>query len=288
MPNVLITGCSSGFGRLAAVDLARRGDRVFATVRRPDAGRELAELAESEKLPLSVHQLDVTDAQAVERVVSEVAALDHIDVLINNAGMALRGPVEAVADDELSHQFDTNVFGVVRMVRAVVPLMRRRGSGTIVNLSSIAGLVGAPFEGAYAASKHAVEGLTETLRFELASAGIHVLLIEPGAYETDFSANMAEARAFDGGHPLRAAYEQFSEALASGLHAEGRADAREVVEALLDAVDHPDGPFRRLVGRDAEMIGTAKREHSFEEFAAAIQSSLNVDPASLAAAGDAR
>jgi len=146
--NVLITGCSSGFGALTAFALARRGDRVFATVRRPDAERAPRERADAEGLELSVHLLDVTDADAVERSVAQVAELGDIDVLVNNAGFAFRGPVESLADDEMLRQFDANVFGVVRMVRAVVPIMRVQGSGLIINLSSIAGLVGIPFEGA--------------------------------------------------------------------------------------------------------------------------------------------
>ena len=276
MSNILITGCSSGFGELTALALARRGDRVFATVRRPDAERALRGRSEAEKLELSVHLLDVTDANAVERTVAEVADLGPVDVLVNNAGFAFRGPVESLADDEMLRQFDTNVFGVVRMVRAVVPSMRARGRGTIINLSSVTGLVGVPFEGAYAASKHAVEGLSEALRFELADAGISVMLIEPGAYETGFVPNTAEARAFTPEHPGRPAYERFAQALQDGVHAAGRANPQEVVDAILDAVDHPDGPFRRTVGHDAELVARLKREGSFEEFEAGIQSTMGI------------
>ncbi len=284
MPNVLITGCSSGFGELTALALARRGDRVYATVRRPDAAAHLVKLAAEEGLALSVHQLDVTDASSVERAVAEVTAEGSgIDVLINNAGMLVRGPVETLADEELTRQFNTNVFGVVRMVRAVVPLMRAQGSGTIINLSSVAGLVGVPFEGAYAASKHALEGLSEALRFELAGAGIRVLIIEPGAYETAFTANATEARAFDAEHPQRATYDAFGAALDGTLHAGGRADPGEVTEAILDAIDHPDGPFRRLVGSDAKLICDLKRENSFEDFESAIQSTLGIDPSLMSA-----
>lgn len=276
MPNVLITGCSTGFGELTALALARRGDRVFATVRRPDAEGALQERADAERLELSVHLLDVTDADAVERTVAQVTDLGHIDVLVNNAGFAFRGPIESLADDELLRQFDTNVFGVVRMVRAVVPAMRAQGHGSIINLSSIAGLVGVPFEGAYSASKHALEALSETLRFELADAGISVMLIEPGAYETGFVPNIAEARAFTPEHPGRPAYERFAQALQDGVHAAGRANPQEVVDAILDAVDHPDGPFRRLVGRDAELVARLKREGSFEDFEAGIQSTMGI------------
>ncbi len=141
MSTILITGASSGFGQLTAVALARRGDRVFATMRNLNKAEALTDAVRAEDLALSVHQLDITDPVSVTRAVAEISeATDRIDVLINNAGVGLRGPVETLADDELHAQLDTNVLGAVRMIRAVVPIMRQQGAGTIVNLSSMAGL----------------------------------------------------------------------------------------------------------------------------------------------------
>jgi NAD(P)-dependent dehydrogenase (short-subunit alcohol dehydrogenase family) len=281
MPNVLITGCSSGFGRLIALALARRGDRVYATVRRPEAVGALEEAGAG--LPLSVHLLDVTDTASVDRAVAEIAELGPIDVLVNNAGYALRGPVTALHDDEVARQLDTNVIGVLRTVRAVAPQMRERGSGTIVNLSSVAGLMGIPFEGAYSASKHALEGLSETMRFELAAAGIAVVLIEPGAFETDFVDNINESTGFPADHPERAAFERFH-ALLTSVGEEGRADPQAVVDAVLDAIDHPDGPFRRLVGQDAELVSRMKRD-SFADLEAGIGAVLRPPAATDAGPG---
>ncbi|GAA2334551.1 SDR family oxidoreductase [Streptomyces violaceusniger] len=271
MSNVLITGCSSGFGRLIALALARRGDRVFATVRRPETVAGLEGLAEG--LPLSAHLLDVTDAGSIERAVAEVADKGGIDVLVNNAGYALRGPVVSLQDDEVARQFDTNVVGIVRMVRAVVPHMRERGGGTIVNLSSAAGLIGIPFEGAYAASKHAVEGLSETLRFELAADGIAVALIEPGAFDTGFFDNVTESRGFGADHPDRPVFDHYHERMMA-VGGAGRAAPQPVVDAVLEAIDHPDGPFRRLVGDDAELVVRIKRERPFAELEAGMRAAL--------------
>ena len=274
MTNVLITGCSSGFGRLTALALARRGDRVFATVRRPEAVRPLEEAAAG--LPLSVHLLDVTDAGSIERAMAEIVEGGGVDVLVNNAGYSLRGPVASLQDDEVARQFDTNVFGVIRMVRAVVPHLLLRGGGTIVNLSSVTGLIGVPFEGAYSASKHALEGLSETLRFELAAAGITVLLIEPGVFETGFAGNIVESGGFPEDHSDRPASQRF-EALIRSAGGAGPGDPQEVVDAVLEAIDHPDGPFRRLVGQDAGPVIGLRRE-SFETFEAAVRAGLEGVP----------
>jgi len=271
MCNVLITGCSSGFGQLIALALARRGDRVFATVRRPQAVGALEAIAGD--LPLSVHRLDVTDAASVERVVAEILERERIDVLVNNAGYGLRGPVASLQDDEVARQFDTNVLGPIRMVRAVLPSMRERGSGTIVNLSSVAGLIGIPFEGLYAASKHALEGLTEALRFEVAAGGIHVLLVEPGAFETGFVDNLTVSDGFPADHPDRPAFDRFY-ARMMAVGGAGRADPQAVVDAVLDAIDHPDGPFRRLVGQDAELVVGLKRERPFADLEAGMRAAL--------------
>jgi NAD(P)-dependent dehydrogenase (short-subunit alcohol dehydrogenase family) len=276
MIHALITGCSSGFGRLIALALAERGDTVYATVRSAEAAQALERSADG--LQLSTHLLDVTDATAVDRVVSEIAGRGPIDVLINNAGFVTRGPVESLADDELLRQFDTNVFGVVRLVRAVVPPMRDRQRGTIINMSSATGLLGLPFEGAYSASKHAVEGLSEALRFELAGTGITVMLIEPGAYETGLVNNIAESRAFTADHGARPALARFSAFIAANATgAGGRADPKAVVDAALDAVDDPKGPFRRRVGQDAEMAWRVKRESTFEDVEAGIAAILSGD-----------
>src|SRR6266498_3387764 len=168
MSNVLITGCSSGFGLLTAQTFARRGDQILATVRDLSTAGDLKSARDAEHLPISILQLDARDTASVHSAVG--AALDSgpVDVLVNNAGYALRSAVEETDDDELLHQFDTNVFGIVRLVRAVAPAMRAHGSGTIVNVSSVVTSAPLPFGGAYSASKAAVNALSESLHYELA------------------------------------------------------------------------------------------------------------------------
>jgi NAD(P)-dependent dehydrogenase (short-subunit alcohol dehydrogenase family) len=252
MANILITGCSSGFGYLSALDLARRGERVFATMRNLVRGQALTKIAISERLALTTHTLDVTDPMSVRRCVAEVLELGgKIDVLVNNAGYAQRGPIETLSDEEIHRQFDTNVTGIMRMVRTVVPHMRARNAGTIINLSSLSGLTGVPYEGAYSASKHAVEAISQALRFELAATSIRVLLIEPGAFETGFVNNAPVAADFNAAHPLWDEYQRFWSAAAQ-LTGGSRADPQAVVDAIRRAVIDPETPFRQLVGADVE------------------------------------
>ncbi len=186
--SVLITGCSTGFGRLAAEHFARAGAKVFATMRnlpRAEAD-ELRLLALNERLDLQVIEIDVTKDDQVEEGVrlAEAAAGGALDVLINNAGISYGGPVEIQDLEATRHTFDTNVFGPQRMIRAVLPAMREAGSGLIINVSSQLGRVIAPSYGMYSPSKFALEALSEGLAYELVPHGIDVSIIEPGGYPT--------------------------------------------------------------------------------------------------------
>ncbi|GAA5074513.1 NAD(P)-dependent dehydrogenase (short-subunit alcohol dehydrogenase family) [Thermocatellispora tengchongensis] len=272
MKSVLITGCASGFGRLTAMALARRGDRVCATVRDPGTPEavSLAKIAADEGLDLEVRRLDVTDDDSVR---TAVAAAGPIDALVNNAGYVLRGPVTALSDDELRAQFDTNVFGVVRVIRAVAPGMRERGAGTIVNVSSVAALAGAPYEGAYCATKHALDALSEALRFELGPYGVRVVLVAPGSFGTEILAKTRWAAAFGPDHPERPAHDAFWEAYASA-HAGGRGDPQQVADAIVAAIDDPAAEFRRLVGADARFVHDLRRARTQEEFEREIGAAL--------------
>lgn len=273
---ILITGCSSGFGRLAALTLARRGDRVFATLRDLDSpgAKLLREAAETEQLPLTVHRLDVTDPASVAAAVDEMRQDGgRIDVLVNNAGFAYRGPIDALADEELRQQFDTNVIGVARMVRAVLPAMREQGAGTIVNVSSVMGAVTYPFEGAYSASKHALDAMSEAMRFELAPYGIKVFVVAPGVFATSFGANAKLGARFGAEHPLRA---QYDDAVAKFFASFEAGDPAEVVAAIADAIDRPDGPFHRFVGAEAAQVAGLYRQHDYDTFLAGVLSRIGV------------
>jgi len=274
--NVLITGCSSGFGKLAAIEFARRGDRVFASMRDTAKGDALLREAEASGQSVEVVQLDVTDAASVERCVADVTArAGVIDVLVNNAGVGIHGPIEECDDDEIAGIFETNVFGLVRVTRAVAPQMRERRSGTIVNVSSLAGKVSSPFGGVYSASKHAVEALSDALYYELHPFGVRVVVVEPGGFETEFSANRVLARRFGEGSPYAELERRFAER-GSRLPGGGqRASAQVVAEAIVDAA-HAEEPKRRyLVGEDAVAIAGFHKQMSDEDFEKAMRTVLD-------------
>ena len=178
---VLITGATDGLGKAAALLLAERGYCVFAAGRSPQKLAQLGALALEKKLPLEAIELDVCDDSSVQRAVRDVVTkAGAIDVLINNAGVSYMGTLEDLHLEDWRRQFETNVFGVVRVTQAALPHMRERRRGRILMMSSVAGLLSAPVQGAYSSSKHALEGLSNALRYELYPFGIDVILIEPG------------------------------------------------------------------------------------------------------------
>jgi len=179
---VLITGTSSGFGKETAKIFQQKGWNVAATMRTPEHEKELQFLE-----GVRLYRLDVTDPQSIEQAVAAILQdFNTIDVLVNNAGFAVIGALEATSAAAIQRQFDTNVFGVIGMIRAVLPAMRAQGAGVIVNVTSTAGLVGVPFGSLYSASKFAIEGLTESLQYELEAIGVRCKLIEPTGYKTNF------------------------------------------------------------------------------------------------------
>ena len=182
---VLITGCSSGIGHATAALLKSRGWRVFATARKAE---DLARLSAE---GLEALQLDVCDPASMERALATLLTLTggRLDALVNNAGIAVPGAVEDLSRDNLRQQFDTNFFGLVELTRLVLPVMRRQGQGRIVMISSILGRIAMPWRGAYNASKHALEGLSDTLRMELRGTGIRVSLVNPGPVRSRFRDN---------------------------------------------------------------------------------------------------
>ncbi len=178
MKSVLITGASSGIGRATALRLARGGVKVFATVRSEEDAEGLRASG------ISTLLIDVTDSDSVARAASEVDAHGALDGLVNNAGEGIAGPLELLTDDELRAQLDVNVVGQVSVTRAMLPALRRSDDPRIVMVGSVGGRVSFPFAGAYHASKHAIEAVSEVLRAELGPEGIRTVLIEPGPYST--------------------------------------------------------------------------------------------------------
>jgi len=241
----MVTGASSGFGRLIAETLARKNFQAFATMRNV-SGRNAAvvhdiqELAKRESLPLHVLELDVTDDGSVERAVSEaVARAGRIDVLVNNAGHGIMDLAETVTLAQAQRQFETNFFGMLRMNRAVLPVMKRQGSGLLLHVSSGAGRLAIPGMGLYCASKFAMEALAEVYRYELASQGIDSVVIEPGAYATSIMEKLEPGE--DAGR--RAGYGDVAhvpERIREWLRG-SRANPQEVADAVLRIIETPAG-----------------------------------------------
>jgi NAD(P)-dependent dehydrogenase (short-subunit alcohol dehydrogenase family) len=251
---VLITGASSGFGRLIAETLARKKFKIFATMRNvrgrnAAAAREIAELAVRESLALQTLELDVTDDLSVESAVSRVVLqCGRIDVLVNNAGYGIMDLAESVTMAQAQRQFDTNFFGVLRMNRAVLPAMKRQRSGLLLHVSSGAGRLAIPGMGLYCASKFAMEALAETYRYELASQGIDSVVIEPGAYATPIMEKLER-----GEDPSRkTGYGEMAE-IPEKIRAKigsSRANPQEIADVVLQIIETPAGrrPLRYRVG----------------------------------------
>jgi NAD(P)-dependent dehydrogenase (short-subunit alcohol dehydrogenase family) len=258
---VLITGASTGFGRLIAETLARKKYRVFATMRgvqakNAKAAQELREMAEKESLWIRPLELDVTDEGSVERAVG--AAIDQagrIDVLVNNAGYAVMGLVESVTTEQVQRIMDTNFFGVVRMNRVVLPHMRKQKSGLLMHISSGAGRVVLPSMGVYCATKYAMEAMAEAYHYELAAQGIDSLLVEPGAYPTPIFNNIERGSDTDREETygeVRTITGRVSAALASA-----KGNPQQIADAVLQIIETPAGQrkLRYRVSASASGLG---------------------------------
>lgn len=265
MPRALITGCSTGFGRAAAVELTKRGVEVVATARRPET---LEDLDVAEKL-----QLDIDDPASVSEAVGKAG---EIDALVNNAAVGIHGPVERTPVDEVRKILETNVLGSLRMIQAVLPQMRERGSGVIVNVSSIAGRVSAPLGGFYSASKYALEAISESLHYEVGHFGIRVALVEPGGFDTNFGDNRrifaADVPPYD---ELDKIWEQ-SQARLQGSPGE-RPGPEVVAQVIADAVEGKEQKLRWLVGDDAKLIMDVRNSMNDEDFEATMRQTLELD-----------
>jgi NAD(P)-dependent dehydrogenase (short-subunit alcohol dehydrogenase family) len=257
---LLVTGSTSGFGRLMVETLARQGYTVFAGMRdvagkNAPAAEALRQGAEREQLALHVVDLDVTDDASVEQAIDAIiGTTGRIDVVVNNAGVSYSGPLEAFTLEQVRQQFETNVFSVVRVNRAALPQMRKQGSGLLLQIGSIAGRLAMPYLGLYGATKFALEGLTESYRYELGPFGIDAAIIEPGTYPTSISANRqvaADAERF-------ALYEASMDVFMAAFYAENRSatppDPQEVANAVVSVIAQPAGerPLRTVVATAAQ------------------------------------
>lgn len=260
-----ITGCSSGFGREFCRQLLARGDRVFATARNLNSIRDLGPEALSSG-QLYIAELDVTQAPQITSCVQQaIQAFGQIDVLVNNAGYGCIGALEEVSEAEIRRVFETNVFGLIEVTRQVIPQMRKQKRGHIINLSSVAGLVALQGASIYAATKFAVEGLSEGLAGELAPFGIRLSLIEPGGVRTDFAGRSLNVA------PYRPDY---AEALANTrkyyetIGGQQPGDPVACVREMIRLVDHPQPPLRLAMGKIAIARIQAKMESLLRDLAA--------------------
>ena len=277
--SVLITGSNTGFGKLAAISLARTGKKVIATMRDPNKGDDVRRVAKEEELSIEIRQLDVCDPEMVADCLSDA---NEIEAIVNNAGFEVQSAVEQLEDELMLKQLDTNLLGPLRLIRTVLPVWSQRGSGVIVNVSSIAGRSAPPYSGSYAASKHALEALSESLHFEVSHLGIRVHVIEPGRFSTDFFENIVRPDSWEGSqHQERAM--AFREALlrlddisdSENDEGAGPPDPQDVADAIVRAGTDPSMPFRTLVGKDAELIDATKTSMSFEDFETTMRTALD-------------
>ena len=259
-PVWFITGCSTGFGRELAKHVLERGYRTVVTARNPDEVNDLAAMGEA-----LVLRLDVTDQGEIDAAIKAAEKkFGRIDVLVNNAGIGYFAAVEESEEDQIRRMFEINVFGLSRMMRAVLPGMRHRRKGSIVNFSSIGGLVSFPATGYYHATKFAVEGLSEALWQEVEPLGIKVMLVEPSGFRTDWAGRSANEskRQIDDYAATAGARRSQSRAL-SGKQP---GDPVRAARAIVKAIESPNPPHHLLLGNNAYEAATAKLEHLRREF----------------------
>jgi NAD(P)-dependent dehydrogenase (short-subunit alcohol dehydrogenase family) len=274
----LVTGASSGFGLLTSIELTKAGFRVVATMR--NLGRrdrlEQAVAAAGVGAKIDVRALDVTKFDLIQGFVDTVVQdYERLDVLVNNAGFAVAGFAEDIKLDELRLQFETNFFGAVAMTKAVLPTMRRQRSGHIIQVSSIGGLHGAITVSSYAASKHALEGWSESLRMEVNSLGIKVVLVEPGAFET----GIWTSGAVMGEQATKQTSPNFQRSLRmrDQIQKIPKADPMVVARTIVAIAQDPSPRLRYLVGRDAKIQLAMKRILPWKWYEKVIANFLKID-----------
>jgi short-subunit dehydrogenase len=249
---VLITGASSGFGRATAEYLAERGYWVFGTSRHP----KKVESFDTEKRQ-EIIKMDVNCNESVKKgIVFVMQKAGRIDILINNAGFGLTGSIEDTSLKEARHQFETNFWGMDRTCLQIIPIMRKQGSGYIINISSLAGLVGIPFQAFYSASKFAVEGFTETLRMEVKPFGIKVVLIEPGDFNTPLTFNRQKTKE---AQEKTVYWESFQKALSAAEESERKGGSPKKIAQLIERIINNDSPkLRYRIGPSSTIVGLKK------------------------------
>jgi len=281
----LVTGSSSGIGFETALLLARNGIYTYATMRNLSKSEEILACTRKDNLQLETLRLDVTDEGSISEAIDMIIdKKDRIDILVNNAGYSLLGPLELLHLDEIKEEFETNFFGIIRLIQCVLPIMRKQRYGKIINISSLAGRIGFPLSSAYGSSKFALEGLTESLGYEVQNFGIHVILIEPGVIKTNLVNNMKlgneimklqdrdDNKIIDGDSP-------YAEIINKRISAfkpryEKGSSPKIVAEKVLEAAISDNPKARYLVGGDALKMIERRNNATDEEFGRLVMDSV--------------
>jgi NAD(P)-dependent dehydrogenase (short-subunit alcohol dehydrogenase family) len=263
----LVTGSSSGIGFETALLLSKSGFHTYASMRNLEKSKKITEIANTEKLPLQVVQLDVNDDRSVKDAVDKIVAeKERIDVLVNNAGYGLFGSLEDISIEEIKAQFETNFFGVIRVTQQVLPVMRKQKSGTIVNVSSVGGRIGVPILSAYQSTKFALEGLSESMLYELEPFRIRVVIIEPGFIRTNIiNSSTSAKKALDPKSPYFSLMQKVENHFKSMMENES-SPPEEVAKVILQAATSENPQLRYTVGDDADTIIQARMNMPDKEF----------------------
>jgi NAD(P)-dependent dehydrogenase (short-subunit alcohol dehydrogenase family) len=262
---VLVTGCSSGIGLATCHVLSRNNFMTYGTVRNFSKANNIRDLIDKENLPLKILHLDVNNDKSIKLAVRKILTdTGRIDVLINNAGFGMFGPIEEISTQEIKKQFDTNFFGIFRLIKAIVPIMRNQRNGIIVNISSMVGRFGVPLNSAYVSSKFAVEGLSESISFELDEFGIRVIVIEPGVVKSDFFRNV-KVKGMNSDSPYHHLMERRVTFLDKAMK-NSSTSSYDVANTILTALNSKDPKFRYVIGNDATNSVRMRNSLSDEKF----------------------
>lgn len=256
MKTIFITGASTGLGKAAAKLFQNKGWNVIATMRNPDADTELASLENVTLLPL-----DVTNPAQIESTIKKSLELGNVDVVFNNAGYGLIGPLEALSDDQIVKQINTNLLGVIRVTQAFIPYFREKESGTFISTTSIGGLIAFPLGSTYHATKWALEGWSESMAFELNKFGIDIKTVSPGGIKTDFVSRSLDSA-------TSPAYEEMINSLYSSMEGmmEAASTPEQIAEVVYEAATDGKKQLRYVAGEDAKLLYAQRLELGDEAF----------------------
>jgi NAD(P)-dependent dehydrogenase (short-subunit alcohol dehydrogenase family) len=270
----VVTGSSSGIGFETSLLLAKNGFRTYATVRNPDKAKALRDISDKGEQPMRIIELDVDSDKSVEDAIHKINdESKRIDVLVNNAGYVLAGALEDLSMDEIKAQFETNLFGAIRVMKAVLPIMRKHHSGIIVNISSMGGRIGLPLNPAYHSTKFALEGISESMRYETEPFGIKVILVEPGTIRSNFLSNAKVGQKTAQPSSPYASKVQTLQKAWGHIFDQGT-PPEEAAKVILKAVTSDNPSMRYMVGDDAIQMMEARKGMSDLEFEGLVKQQL--------------